>query len=97
MCVSSYCYCFNMPEFVNFVIAKNHSAAAALKSTAETDIDIVEITVRVGNAVASDDARRHIGDTCLRATPTTNTTLVCVGDPKIVRPARKNKKFGGWM
>ena len=35
MCVSSYCYCFNMPEFVNFVnfvIAKNHSAAAVLKT-----------------------------------------------------------------
>ena len=29
----------------------------------------MEITVRVGNAVASDDARRHKGDTCLRATP----------------------------
>ena len=25
--------------------------------------------MRVGNAVASDDARRHKGDTCLRATP----------------------------
>ena len=62
---------------------------------AETDIDIVEITVRVGNAIASDDARVIKATRASALHPTTNTTLVCVGDPKIVRRTRKNENCSG--